>query len=135
MMGAGFARQVRQLYPTCYEYYADQCRNGAVNLGQVVQWHDGNPAGVTPESPLVFNMITQVEPGPFAEQQAIRDATINALSSLDSINKRFGFGIDFLYIPRIGAGIGGLEWSEVIQTLQLAEDSILGGPQLMICSI
>lgn len=109
-MGGGIAKDFRLRYPAMYEEYADRCARGAFPLGGFFRYE-------APEFD-VYNLGTQVQPGAHADLAAISTSVAAALT--DVADRRLGR----LGLPRIGAGIGGLAWDDVAQTLRaLAADS------------
>lgn len=109
-MGAGIAREVRRRWPDCYRDYAELCRTGRFMIGGFHAWEG--------DGIVVYNLATQVRPGRDARLDAIRDAVAAALADAQAR------GLDRLGLPRIGAGIGGLDWSDVRRVLrEVAADS------------
>lgn len=100
VMGAGIARRFRHSYPGMYAAYAQRCAMHLFNLGDVFTWI---PVG----GPVVYNMATQPTPGPTADLMAIEKALRRSLRHAETC------GLPRLGIPRIGAGLGGLEWADV----------------------
>lgn len=92
VMGAGVAAQIRRLYPDAYEAYRSACEAGSFSLGSAQR------VG------RVWNLATQFDPGPFARLDAI-DSAVRAMVAEQ--------GTGVVAMPRIGAGIGGLAWSDV----------------------
>jgi O-acetyl-ADP-ribose deacetylase (regulator of RNase III) len=110
-MGAGIAVEFKRRFPGMYQEYRRQCRQGSFRLGDVFVW-DREPDLV------VYNLATQPVPRPSATLTAIDTAVRTALGDAE---KR---GVARLGVPRIGAGLGGLVWSDVAQVLRRAsEDS------------
>ena len=103
-MAGGIARQVRARWPDMYAAYARRCLRGGFELGDIFAWEA--------DGVIVYNLATQVRPGPDARLDAILDSVARAL---DDVNAR---GLPQLGIPRIGAGIGGLDWVDVRATLK-----------------
>lgn len=117
-MGSGIAVQFRERYPEMYREYRSMCNSGMLDLGQFYQWRsdaddkladamgweDAMANGV---SPLIYNLVTQVEPGPNAKLSGI---LVSVGQMLDELR---GLGVDRVGIPRIGCGIGALEWPHV----------------------
>ena len=103
-MAGGIARQVRATWPDMYAAYARRCHRGGFELGDIFAWEA--------DGVIVYNLATQVRPGPDARLDAILDSVARAL---DDVNAR---GLPQLGIPRIGAGIGGLDWVDVQATLK-----------------
>lgn len=102
LMGAGVARLVRGTYPEVYEEYSRACRSGAFRLGTAqAVWTDPMVHG---QDRLVYNLCTQTLPGAHATPWGI---FLSFGNMVEDANVR---GIDTVAIPRIGAGIGGLDW-------------------------
>lgn len=101
VMGAGIAVGFKQRYPTMYQHYQAMCDQGHLILGQVFPWYAEH------ERPVIFNLATQIEPGPNARYSGVMQSVDTML--LMAQNK----GISQVAIPQIGCGIGGLEWPQV----------------------
>lgn len=102
LMGAGVAKLVRDKYPDAYQQYRVACNNHAFLVGTaqpVLDRTDGN-------SRLVYNLGTQRDPGPDATPWGI------FLSFANMAESAWRMGITDIAIPRIGAGIGGLDWDK-----------------------
>lgn len=106
MMNAGIAKQFRRRYPDMHWKYWLLCSNGLFTLGQIFVWEQ-------PGGPVIYNLATQPVPGPTARLRAIETSVRAALA--DAAERR----IPQLGIPRIGAGIGGLNWLDVSSTLEV----------------
>jgi len=107
-MGAGIAVKFRRQWPAMYSAYHSACAARQLQAGDVFIWPSGD---IT-----VYNLMTQVYPGADAKLAHIEKAVIAML--LDAAVRDIG-GIG---IPRIGCGIGGLEWDDVQDCLQGALD-------------
>jgi O-acetyl-ADP-ribose deacetylase (regulator of RNase III) len=105
-MGAGIARQFRSRFPEMYAQYADRCRAGRFAPGDVFVWDAGEV--------VVYNLATQLKPGADARLDAISVSVRAALA--DAAERR----IRRLGVPRLGAGIGGLDWNDVADVLHAA---------------
>lgn len=110
VMGAGVARVFRERYPEMFEEYEFACEGG-FDLGMVQKWVDT-------DGTIVLNMCTQFNPGPEAMLWAVHATAVTALH-LAANEER-----DRIAIPRIGCGIGGLEWDRVRELLVDAEKSV-----------
>lgn len=101
MMGAGIALAVASKYPEVERTYRVLCRLGEFQVGtaQEVEMPD---QGVT-----VFNLGTQEFPGRNATYWAVMLSFGNMFERCRKV------GIKRVAIPRIGCGIGGLEWDAV----------------------
>lgn len=100
LMGAGVARIVATKYPEVKTAYVDKCKISSFKAGscQLVDTHDGK---------VIANMATQIFPGPHASLELIRKALDNTIYEMQMQ------GFTTLATPRIGAGIGGLNWDDV----------------------
>lgn len=110
VMGAGVAALVRSRWPELYPAYQAACRSGALIPGGVLPWRTGTP-GIR----MVFNLASQPRPGRYARLDLIeRSAAATLALAADA-------GFDRVAIPRIGAGIGGLDWPNVQAVLKAVE--------------
>ena len=98
-MGKGIATEFRRRFPKMYEEYHRLCKANEFQLGDVFVW--------TQSSPVVFNLGTQKTWRTKAELSAIE----RSVGEMIRIAGRTGIGR--IGLPRIGAGLGGLEWEEV----------------------
>jgi O-acetyl-ADP-ribose deacetylase (regulator of RNase III) len=103
-MAGGIAREVKRRWPDCYDEYARLCRDGRFPLGGFHVWEG--------DGLVVYNLATQVRPGADARLDAIRQSVAAALADAQAR------GIERLGVPRIGAGIGGLDWTDVRRFLR-----------------
>lgn len=106
-MGAGVAAVVSQRWPAMYQAYKETCALGMFNPG--MHWNCG-------DGKWVFNLFTQVNPGPCADLELIR----KAVTGMD-LHAQI-LGLTKIAMPWIGAGIGGLKWPDV----KAAIEPILG---------
>lgn len=100
VMGAGIAAVIRKNYPSVYTQYRQICQNPGLEpgdmlpiLGQDKRW--------------IFNIASQNRPGPDARLEWLESGLAKAFEFC-STNEIRSFAI-----PRIGAGIGGLDWEKV----------------------
>src|SRR5690606_26182344 len=98
VMGAGIAREFATRYPSMYATYQQQCRTSKFQLGDILVWQADR---------VIYNLATQPLPGPHANLDAIRTAVTRAVHDAQQR------GITAIGLPRIGAGLGGLNWPEV----------------------
>lgn len=111
-MGAGIAKEFRVRYPSMYEEYRALCLNGDLHAGEMFAWQ--NPKN----GHWVYNLASQDEPGPYARLEWL-GSSVRAM-----VEHASGHKISTVALPRIGCGIGGLEWVEVERTLSdIARDS------------
>ena len=104
VMGAGIALAFRRLYPRMYQEYREFCYDGDAVPGDYYPFEADNGT-------VIFNLLTQPVPGPTAEVIYIKKSLSKAI--VDCKER----GIAQMGIPRIGAGNGGLKWSEVREAL------------------
>lgn len=108
-MGAGLAAQVRLRWPEVFNADLETPRSfdklGRSSICHVVR------NGL---SFYVVNAYTQTRPGPYADLVAIRE--VFEQIKRDHHGSRIGY-------PRIGAGLGGLQWGDVAAVL----DEVLAG--------
>lgn len=125
VMGKGIALTIRERFPESFNQYADACAKQQLELGGVL---------ITVENEKVLlHMATQRWPGPDARYDAIFDSAMDAaeqVSALAAEQERS----PVLAIPRIGAGIGGLEWDKV-QSLLLAVEILNPGFQFEVWTL
>jgi O-acetyl-ADP-ribose deacetylase (regulator of RNase III) len=101
----GLAAHVESHWPALAADYRAACRAGTLTLGGVLPWLD-EASGV-----WIYNLATQQHPGADARLDAI-DSSVRA-----AIEHARANGVSTIYLPRIGAGIGGLRWEDLEATL------------------
>jgi O-acetyl-ADP-ribose deacetylase (regulator of RNase III) len=98
-MGAGIAIEFKRRWPRMYDEYVARCADRRFGLGDVFVWSEGEHT--------IFNLGTQ--------EHWRKKAQIPALTK--SLTKMLDFavnaGIERVGLPRIGAGLGGLDWTRV----------------------
>lgn len=104
-MDAGIALQIKERYPAAY--YADKyCPLSPIEkLGNFSVGCGYNEPG------WVVNFYTQFNPGPDADYMWLK-------SSLKKFNYEWGGAFEFIGLPKIGCGIGGLKWGIVKTIIQ-----------------
>jgi O-acetyl-ADP-ribose deacetylase (regulator of RNase III) len=109
VMGAGVAKLVRQKYPLAYAAYREACLGNVFSLGSA--------QAIFPEQGrIVYNLATQKAPGPDATSWGIFLAFANMGEDMINLDQYV------VAIPRIGAGIGGLQWeTQVVPAIQEAQ--------------
>ena len=100
VMGAGIARPFSKLDPAMYAAYKEICYNGELRPGDIFPWkmEDGT---------VIYNIASQDLPGANATYSAL------GLGLYKVARHALKNGINNIGIPRIGCGIGGLEWDKV----------------------
>lgn len=118
-MGAGIALAFKQRFPDMYQEYRRRCRAGEFRLGDIMVWE-------TPDL-VIYNLATQPVPRPSATLEAI-DTSVRA-----ALADAAGRGLAQLGLPRVGAGLGGLNWPDVADVLDRASaDSLV---ELVVVSL
>lgn len=101
VMGAGFARQIKNRYPEAFIEYEIATRKIGSGTGDVY-FKQINSRSLT-----IANAITQHSPGPCAKLELIEEC----LKVVERYSE--GNNIERFMAPRIGCGIGGLDWKDV----------------------
>lgn len=103
-MGAGIAVEFKRRYPVMFQEYRRRCHKSEFRPGVVYLYKDA--------APWVLNLATQ-------------DSSYGAtLEYVELCLRNFAehyeeWGVTSLALPRIGAGLGGLDWDDVKSLLVL----------------
>jgi O-acetyl-ADP-ribose deacetylase (regulator of RNase III) len=121
--GAGFALEVAKRYPWAKDEYLHSFEHRHLIPGAAIMTtsrFDGEPA--------IAHLCTQDRPGPDAKLRWIAKSVAALLDELsyNNWNSRLG-------MPRIGCGIGGLDWIEVRMLLEVLGNEYAG--QLVVFSL
>jgi len=98
-MGKGIAVEFKARYPQMYNEYKTLCSTGKFALGSVFEYYYGDG--------YVFNLGTQVSWTTRANLEAVEEAIEKMLSIASTLK------VNKIALPKIGAGLGGLDWNEV----------------------
>jgi O-acetyl-ADP-ribose deacetylase (regulator of RNase III) len=98
-MGAGIAIEFKRRWPRMYEEYRVRCENGQFGLGDVFTWSE--------DGATIYNLGTQSH----WRKKAQLAALSKSLRKMVALAKHSG--IAKIGLPRIGAGLGGLDWTRV----------------------
>jgi O-acetyl-ADP-ribose deacetylase (regulator of RNase III) len=104
VMGSGIAKIIKNKWPEVFPPYKKACLDGTLQPGGML------PVQI-PYGPLILNLASQDLPGANASYTLLEDSLIKTFDYAENQNLK-GFAL-----PRIGAGIGGLEWTKVIKTI------------------
>lgn len=105
LMGSGVAAIIRKDWPEVNEAYVAVCDKGLL--------HPGDNLPLTAEDGTIFlNLASQDNPGADARLDWLREAFANGLKYCEVE------GIKGFAMPRIGAGIGGLNWDDVLPVIE-----------------
>lgn len=100
VMGKGVAAKVKKIFPSAFEDY----KRIKLSPGDVHHWHAGEYH--------VFNLCTQLKPGPGASLVSIGWA-LEAMLEIAAAHP-----IGEIHMPKIGCGLGGLQWDKVLPIVQ-----------------
>ncbi|MDO8627257.1 MAG: macro domain-containing protein [Candidatus Diapherotrites archaeon] len=106
-MSAGIALEFEKFYPENFQIYKDLCMKKEFKLGSVLFYQSKDK-----RKPNVLNLGTQFLPGKDAKLELIEKCCDKILLHYQM------WGVKKLGMPKIGAGIGGLEWEDVEKLLR-----------------
>ena len=128
VMGAGIAVPFRKKFPDMFTDYARLCQdNGSYLAGLVHIWNpepdvtvgadsDNIPTKTLDFGTTIYNLFTQIKPGPDADYKRLRTSLILMRQDAElSAHSRVG-------LPWIGCGIGGLERHNVSHIMSTVLD-------------
>lgn len=98
-MGKGIALQFKNKFPKMYIEYKRLCKEELFSLGDIYIYDYGNGT--------IFNLGSQITWKTKADINAIESSLIKMLSYAQQNN------ILKIALPKIGAGLGGLNWNDV----------------------
>jgi O-acetyl-ADP-ribose deacetylase (regulator of RNase III) len=98
-MGKGIALQFKEKFPKMYIEYKRLCKEGLFSLGDIYAYNYGNG--------IIFNLGTQATWKTKADINAVENSLIKMLSYAHQNN------ISKIALPKVGAGLGGLNWDDV----------------------
>ena len=111
-MGRGIAVGFRERWPDMYARFRELCDRGEFSPGDLFVW--------TTDDRVIFNLATQRTWRSKANPAAIRDALARMVDHARQHR------IDAIAMPRIGAGLGGLNWADVREILkEVVPDDLL----------
>ena len=110
IMGAGIAAQFRIRYPEMHNNYASLCKDGSLRPGDSWIWHEDD------DQVHIANLVTQDKSGPNAAYRWVGQSlrAVAAWAEQECIPE--------IHIPKIGCGIGGLDWEGVAEEIASVED-------------
>lgn len=113
VMGAGIAVQFRKRWPDMYAAYKSLCEREKLPGGYVMSYMTAQPDHPVRAPFMIYNMITHGI-GVGTNLDAIGTAVRSSLEHAE------WWGIRHIGVPRIGTGIGGLDWADVQPVLEKA---------------
>jgi O-acetyl-ADP-ribose deacetylase (regulator of RNase III) len=112
LMGHGIAVQFKNRFPDMHEQYRTLCREGKLLPGETYIYRAGS--WTRGRDLWVYNIASQDRPGRTAKLEWLYTGIRTALRHADANS------VGTLALPRIGAGIGGLEWAHARECLEHA---------------
>ena len=100
-MDGGIAVQFKNQFPNMYNAYNHLCDDTGLRGGGVFPWYVSN------DDQWVYNLVTQIPPGRNARY------TFVAASMSRMFEHAYENFVQSIAMPKIGCGIGGLEWPVV----------------------
>jgi len=100
VMGAGLAKKFKDRYPAVFKDYAQTCKLGVIKIGNVILHEVDHPKFIAS----------------FPTKKHWKDSSRLSyiLLGLQSLQLRVNeYGIKSIAMPKIGCGLGGLDWEEV----------------------
>jgi O-acetyl-ADP-ribose deacetylase (regulator of RNase III) len=98
-MDAGVSIAFKKRWPRMFEDYKARCDDGRFHLGDVTVWNEGDE--------VIYNLGIQEH----WKKKATIPALNRALAKMLSLAT--AGGVTSIAMPRIGAGLGGLDWPRV----------------------
>jgi O-acetyl-ADP-ribose deacetylase (regulator of RNase III) len=98
-MDAGVAVAFKKRWPRMFEEYAARCADGRLHLGDVFVWSEGDE--------VVYSLAIQEH----WKARSRLPAFARALRKMVKLAEHAG--VERVGLPRIGAGLGGLDWRRV----------------------
>lgn len=109
-MGSGIAATIREMYPSVNKAYKHACKTGNLNPGGHIAIRAEEFEGDSPR--YILNIASQKKTGRNARYDYLEASMTKAFEWVDEA------GLEGLALPEIGAGIGGLEWSDVLAIIE-----------------
>lgn len=103
--GSGIAGQIRKQFPSAYDDYIYKYKSEGWELGEI-QFSRTNMA----KPRFIVNCATQINYGNDGRQYADYNAIKDCLTAVVRFAARENYSIA---MPKIGAGLGGLDWQNV----------------------
>jgi O-acetyl-ADP-ribose deacetylase (regulator of RNase III) len=123
VMGAGIAALIAERYPEVERSYRVACRAKDFRIGTCQDVY------LPEDQRTVFNLGTQVFPGRNATYWAVMLSFGNLFEFCRTMN------IDRVGIPRIGCGIGGLDWPTTEHVINGIYEWVPDGPEVVVYTL
>lgn len=123
VMGRGIARLIAERYPEVEHTYRVACRAKDFRVGSC------QDVFVPEEGRTIFNLGTQRFPGKDATYWAVMLSIGNLFEWCRTMN------VARVAIPRIGCGLGGLDWNSVEWVIRGVYDWVPDGPEVAVYTL
>ncbi len=110
VMGRGIALQFKHAFPQNFKAYAEACREEAVQPGRMFVFETGR---LTPPR-YIINFPTKRH---WRGKSRMSDIEAGLKALVDTLRER---RIRSVAIPPLGSGLGGLDWAEVRERIEVA---------------
>lgn len=131
VMGSGVAKALRSKWPQIFTSYKRMCDN-CVSRNNLL----GGVSMVQINSELhIANAFTQLYYGKDGRKYADPEAIVTALSSVNGFAAGWASTFDVMmdiYLPKIGCGLGGLDWDTEVEPI-VRDISSRSGVQWFVC--
>ena len=107
VMGAGLAKQFKNNYPEMFSAYTRDCRAGLVVTGEVRFY----PAGHASDQ-VIANLPTKRHWKNPSKMEYVEDGLLDLRRQMKERGYRS------VAVPALGAGLGGLEWGDVLGVIE-----------------
>lgn len=109
VMGKGLALSFKNKFPDMYKQYKKDCHDGKVVIGRINVYSYFEEE--TLDQKYIFNFPTKKHWKDNSNLAEIEEGIKDLLSKIEE------YQIDSIAIPRIGCGLGGLDWEADVQPL------------------
>lgn len=110
VMGAGQAKQFAQHYPNAAKQYREDCATGNMRPGDVWDIHQGT------EDKSLFAAATKLHWKDPSKTLWVYQC-VKAIHHI-MIQDFDVYGLNSIAVPRLGCGLGGIEWKDIEPTFQ-----------------
>ena len=105
VMGAGFAKRLREEHPFAYKQYREAHETRGLNMGELIIVRAGKR--------VIIHAITQKYYGREARRYVSYDAIANAMAALEEA--LYG---ETIAMPMIGSGLAGGDWNVISSIIE-----------------